>query len=40
VFATIKGKTNDGSKIWLQDKVLEGVAAATIDAINTNQTIS
>jgi len=31
VFATIKGKTKEGSKIWMQAKILEGVAAATTE---------
>jgi len=29
VFATIKGKTKEGYEIWMQTKILEGVAAAT-----------
>jgi len=29
VFATIKGKTKEGSEIWMQAKILGGVATAT-----------
>lgn len=29
VFATIRGKTKEGLEIWMQAKILEGVAAAT-----------
>ena len=31
LFATIKRKTKEGSKIWVQDKILEGVATTRID---------
>lgn len=29
MFATIKGNTKQGSKLWVQAKILEGVATAT-----------
>ena len=31
VFTTISGKTKEGSEIWMQTKILEGVAATIID---------
>jgi len=37
VFETIKGKTKEGSEIWMRPKILEGVAAATTRLLTSYQ---
>jgi len=37
VFATIKGKTKEGSEIGVQTKILEGVADATTPSYMTSK---